>query len=112
MTGLTEGRVVRFVLAPEDVDAVLVAKNPIPEGRSVVALIVRVVDEDKGTVNLTLFPDWERDGFVNRGHAIPQPLGIAQRQNVEYSETPTPGTWHWPAAPTLERKAVRFHEGR
>jgi hypothetical protein len=109
IVGLAEGRITRYVLAPDDIDQVLTAKNPVSEGRSVVALIVKVVDAEAGVVNLTLFPDWERDGFVSRNSAIPQPLGVAQRQNVAYSGEKTPGTWHWPEriAPTLDApKAV------
>jgi hypothetical protein len=101
IAGLAEGRVVRYVLAPEDIDQVLTAKNPVPEGRSVVALIVKVVDAETGVVNLTLFPDWSNDGFVFRGSAIPQPLGIAWRQNVAYSEDRAPGCWHWPTRPQI-----------
>ena len=104
MVGLTEGRVIRYCLSPEDVDPTWVAKNPIPEGRSVVGIIVGIVDAEAGVVDLTLFPNWSRDGFVFRGSALPQPLGIVWKQNVEYSAGPDSGKWHWPArpAPTLE----------
>ena len=108
MTGLQEGRIVKYVLTAGDVDPVLTQKSPIPEGREVVALVVGIVNAEAGVVDLTLFPNWSRDGFVVRGSALPQPLGIVWKQNVEYSAGPDAGKWHWPArptAPTLERHA-------
>ena len=104
--GLSQGRIVQYVLAPEDVDAVYVAKNPLPEGRAVCAMIVKVVDEETGLVNLTLFPDWSNDGFLSRGSAVPQPVGIAWKQGVSHSDEKTPGTWHFPAIPTLAIRAT------
>ncbi len=97
LIGLAQGRIVQYVLMPEDVDAVYVAKHPLPEGRAVSALIVRVVDEEAGIVNLTLFPDWANDAFVLRGSALPQPMGIAWRENSKYSKDREPGTWHFPS---------------
>ena len=106
LSGLAQGRIVQYVLAPEDVDAVYVAKNPLPEGRAVCALIPRVVDKDAGVVNLTLFPDWSNDGFLSRASAVPQPLGIAWKQGVRFCAEKEPGTWHPPdyagARPTLD----------
>jgi hypothetical protein len=102
ISGIAEGRVVRYVLTPEDVDAVAVAKNPLPEGRSVVALIVGIVGLETGVVDLTLFPNWSKDCFVHRGSALPQPVGIAWKQNVPYSEEKDAGTWHWPVNTKLK----------
>jgi hypothetical protein len=94
--GLTEGRIVRYFLAPEDVDQILQAKTPLPEGRSVVALIVGITDAEAGLVDLTLFPNWAKDNIVTRGSAIPIPLGILWKQDVKQSDEHEPGTWDLP----------------
>ena len=63
---------------------------------AVVAIVVGIVDLEKGIVDLTLFPNWSRDGFVSRASALPQPVGFAWRQAVEYDERESAGTWHLP----------------
>ena len=106
--GLVEGRIVRYFLALEDVDPILAAKTPTPEGRSVAAMIVGIIDAENGVVDLTLFPNWSKDNFVTRGSAMPAPLGIAWKRDVKMSDGHEPGTWSFPefvqpiSRPTLD----------
>lgn len=75
MEGLTEGRMVHYVL---------------PEGKSQAehrpAIVVKVWSKETGTANLTVFPDWQNDGKTE---------GIFWATSVPYSEEPLGGTWHW-----------------
>ena len=107
IAGLAQGRIVQYVLEPVDVDAAYVAKHPLPEGRAVCALITRVVNEESGVVNLTLVPDWSADGFVLRGSALPQPLGIAWKQGAKFSADKEPGTWFFPVLAKPEPKKAK-----
>jgi hypothetical protein len=93
--GLVDGRIVKYRLKPEDVDPMF--RMSLEEGREVAAMVVRVVNKESGVINLTIFPDWQRDGFVSRHSANPQPVGIASKENVEYSKEPIPGCWRWPS---------------
>lgn len=75
MEGLTEGRIVHFVL---------------PDGRSEgqhrPAIVVRVWDPGSSTVQLQVFTDGSNDDLAN----------VEWRTSVSYSEEHKPGTWHWP----------------
>ena len=81
MEGLTEGRVVHFVM---------------PDGEHRAAVIVRVwrppMPEYPGYSNLLVLPDGGNDGPGNE-------TGIRRECSVCYSEEKTPRTWHW-----IERK--------
>jgi len=76
MDGLTEGRIVHYVLA---------------EGRSKgehrPAIVVRVWrDHAAGMVQLQVFTDGTNDGFDT---------GVVWRTSVHYDASSAPGTWHW-----------------
>lgn len=76
MDGLTEGRMVHYVLQTGPSD-----------GQHRPALVVKVWNKDTGVANLTVFPDWENDGLFGSGSFW--------ATSVQYSEEPKPGTWHW-----------------
>jgi hypothetical protein len=90
MDGLAVGRIVCYTVHEGDLNPTQKAHA----GDSIAALVVKVNNED-GLVNLTLFPDWSNNGFFTYGSATPQPLGIAWKTSVEYSEEPAPGKWSW-----------------
>ena len=48
MEGLTEGRIVHYVL---------------PNGSHVPAIVIKVWQKEAGTCNLHVFPDWANDGY-------------------------------------------------
>ncbi len=78
MEGLTEGRIVHYVL---------------PSGSHRPAIVVNawkhVVEyRESGRVNLQVFTDFKNDG---EDYAS----GQYWATSVPYSETPEPGTWHW-----------------
>jgi len=77
MAGITEGRIVHYVL---------------PDGRSQgqhrPAIIVRVWGQvDPYPINLHVFYDGTND--------YPAGNGEMWKTSVPYSEDPQPGTWHW-----------------
>jgi hypothetical protein len=80
IAGLTEGRIVHFVLDETE-------HRP--------AVIVKVWSPFTGTVNLQVFTDGPND----KSHATHLPegfeSGIAWKTSVLYSENKEPGTWHW-----------------
>lgn len=82
MEGLTEGRMVHFVM---------------PDGEHRAAVISRVwrpqTPECPGYSNLTVFTDWGNDGPENK-------TGLRWETSVCYSEAKEPRTWHW-----IEREA-------
>ncbi len=82
MEGLTEGRMVHFVM---------------PDGEHRAAIVVRVWrpqrPEQPGYCNLTVFPDGGNDGPCNE-------TGLRRECSVLYSEAKEPRTWHW-----IEREA-------
>jgi len=84
MEGLTEGRMVHFVM---------------PDGEHRAAVIVRVwrpqVPEYPGYCNLMVFPDGGNDGPENTA-------GIRRMTSIVYSEAKKPNTWHW-----IEREGGR-----
>ena len=69
MNGLTEGRIVHYVM---------------PNGVHRPAIVVHVWDRSKGTANLTVFTDPGIDG-ENLRHSV----------QVEHSARAEAGTWHW-----------------
>ena len=79
MEGLTEGRIVHFVL---------------PEGQHRAAIIVRVWRQGDGTPpangysNLAVFMDGTND-YLGTASCI------KWETSVEYSAEPKPRTWHW-----------------
>jgi hypothetical protein len=81
MEGLTEGRIVHFVL---------------PDGPSTgehrPAIVVRVwrqyQQQYPGYSNLLVFTDGTNDGDPYAG-------GLYWATSVSYSEEPTPRSWHW-----------------
>lgn len=78
MEGLTEGRIVHYVL---------------PDGRSAgehrPALVVKVWNQD-GTANLHVFTDFTNDYSAPEGET-----GTLWATSVPYSEGKEPRTWHW-----------------
>ena len=91
MDGLSIGRIVHYSVHESDLNETQKSHS----GELIAAMVVKVWDED-GLVDLTLFPDWSYSGFFTYGSATPQPLGIAWKTSVEYSEEPAPGKWSWP----------------
>jgi hypothetical protein len=77
MDGLTEGRIVHFVMD----------SGP-REGDHRPAIVVRVWDKTAGYVNLQVFTDSTNDGPENAS-------GVVWKGSRSYSETKEPGTWHW-----------------
>lgn len=75
MPGLTEGRIVHYVL-PDGPYA----------GEHRPAIIVRVWNHSTGYCNLTLFPDWQNDGYQH---------GVEWKTSIDYSAEPKPNTWHF-----------------
>jgi len=85
MEGLTEGRIVHFVL-PDGV------RNA---GEHRAALIVKIwpTMKESGTVNMLVF----LDGGNDTKSGLEAPLGSVQWQtSVRYSEGKEGRTWHWP----------------
>lgn len=85
MEGLTEGRIVHFVL-PDGPHA----------GEHRPAIVVRVwrkgdgTPPDNGYSNLLVFLDGSNDAGAS-GEARP----LLWATSIEYSEDPKPRTWHW-----------------
>src|SRR5260221_644908 len=83
MAGLTEGRIVHYVL---------------PDGRSKgehrPAIIVKVWDAHRaqGTVNMQVFTDGSND-YLGKGQDGTWCFSL-WKTSVHYSEEPKPGTWH------------------
>jgi hypothetical protein len=75
MDGLTEGRMVHYVLE---------------NGEHRPAVIVKVWDKLSGVVNMQVFTDGINDESVN-GHA----RNTMWKTSVPYSEEPKSSTWHW-----------------
>jgi hypothetical protein len=75
MRGLQEGRIVHYTAY---------------SGRALAAIVIGVWDKARGTVNLAVFSD------MPNAAGMPN-FGLQFHREVKYSETPIPGTWHWPA---------------
>lgn len=77
LTGVTEGRIVHFVLP-----------NGLSAGAHRPAIIVHVIDATQGYVNLQVFTDGSNDGkeYAN---------GIHWATSVSHSDEHKPRTWHF-----------------
>lgn len=86
MEGLTEGRIVHYVL-PDNGDGLCKSV-----GAHRPAMVVLVCPKEwgypDGAVNLMVFVDGSNDVQNFKGH----PLWAT---SVQYSENPQPDTWHW-----------------
>lgn len=87
MDGLTEGRIVHYVL---------------PNGEHRPAMVVRVWNKSAGTVNLQVFTDSDNDiaafaadSGVAQTYKEEIRRGIVWKTSVGYSEKDISGTWHW-----------------
>jgi hypothetical protein len=92
MEGLTEGRIVHYVM---------------PDGKHVPAIVVKVWDTtgSMGTSNLQVFTDGsnslpftpeEKQQFQNFGMDLDAVRhGHIWKTSIMFSEEPKPGTWHW-----------------
>ncbi len=86
--GLTEGRIVHYVLE---------------SGQHRPAIVVRDWKQENGLVNLQVFTDGWNDRFkvthlVRLGEqetVISIDQNVVWRTSVYYSEAKEPGTWHW-----------------
>jgi hypothetical protein len=90
MDGLTEGRIVHYVL-PDDFES----KHGVG-GRHVPAIVVKVWRQGEtgyppGTVNLQVFVDGSNDDPKGLTH----PRWQAWLTSVHFDESGAPGTWHW-----------------
>ena len=80
MQGLTEGRIVHFVL-PD-------GKN---KGHHRAAIVIRVFEG--GVINLRVFTDFTNDYPAEEYY---DNAGIVRASSVEFDEEEKlPGTWHW-----------------
>jgi hypothetical protein len=82
MDGLTEGRIVHYVLLGGDM-----------AGEHRPAIVVKVWRDiaqymQEGRINLQVFTDFSNDGKDYES-------GRYWATSVPYSEEPKPGTWHW-----------------
>lgn len=80
MPGLTEGRIVHYVLAS--------GRN---QGQHRPAIVVRDWKQPNGLVQLQVFTDETND----YAPGVPGSNGIFWATSVIYSEGKEPGTWHW-----------------
>lgn len=85
MDGLTEGRIVHFVM---------------PNGEHRPAIIVRVWDkrEPDGSINLQVFTDGRNDAqyFSNQDQIDEVAGGTFWKASIQFDEDTKPiGTWHW-----------------
>jgi len=86
LPGLTEGRIVHYVLAERD----LPETHKRDAGTCVPAIVVncwRSLNRDDGYSNLQVFVDGTNHGV---------PSGMIWATSRTYSEGNEPGTWHWP----------------
>ncbi len=87
----TKGRIVRYALAPGDLDE----KHQGQVGQVRPAVIVETHGNEKfdafesgSAVNLQVFLDGSNDGY---------PFGLLWKTSALFSDTPgKPGTWSWP----------------
>ncbi len=85
MDGLTEGRIVHYVM---------------PDGVHRPAMVVRVWDVMgcEGYSNLQVFTDGSNDLSDKNKEFIPQEeirRGVCWRTSICYDENKAPNTWHW-----------------
>jgi hypothetical protein len=86
MDGLTEGRMVHYVLAEHDESPVRPARN-VGEHRP--AIIVKVWGPT-GTCNLQVITDSDEHRYSND-----QRPPLMWKTSISYDESGKPGTWHW-----------------
>lgn len=86
MDGLTEGRIVHYVLQDYDESSLRPAPNA---GEHRPAIVVKVWGSN-GTCNLQVFTDSNPTQDSN-DHRPP----VMWRTSVVFDETGRPGTWHW-----------------
>ena len=85
MQGLTEGRIVHFVM---------------PDGEHRPAIIVKVWSKESGLVNVQVFTDstndYDRKLETLNPYNVEMKAGLAWRTSIRPDlETTVPGTWHW-----------------
>lgn len=88
LQGLTEGRIVHYVLQSSD----LPESHQHEVGKVVPAIVVNAwphLNRDDGYANLTGFPDHSNQG-------LGATVWLTSRVHDESGQ---PGTWHWPARP-------------
>ncbi|MDB6109780.1 MAG: hypothetical protein JWR69_1530 [Pedosphaera sp.] len=78
---IAKNRIVNYVFVPVVGDPVI---RP--------AICVEDFGGQSERINLQVFTDGANDG-----HDDFTPAGVLWKENVAYSATPQPGTWHWPA---------------
>lgn len=83
MDGLTEGRMVHYVLPEEELCRSAGEHRP--------AIIVKVWGKESGVINLQVLTDASND--YDKGHAGAS--GMFWATSIQYSEDPLPNTWHW-----------------
>ena len=83
LAGLTEGRIVHYVL-----------ESGRSQGQHRPAIVVRNNQGERGSVNLQVFIDGSNDylGQGKDGEWFP----TRWKTSVHYDENKKPGTWHWP----------------
>jgi hypothetical protein len=94
--GLTEGRIVHYVMAGQDAPSA--GHQSVGQHRP--ATIVRTWDKESGCSNLIVFLDGSNDGHKYKV----EHMGVAHDEyrhtywatSRMYSEGGEPGTWHWP----------------
>ena len=84
MEGLTEGRIVHYVM--ED------GRHP---GEHRAAVVVKDWKEEAGTVNLAVFVDGTNDYANIDVNLATSFMPVVWKTSRMYSEAKTPGTWHW-----------------
>lgn len=93
LQGLTEGRIVHYVLGPTD----LPESHRHCVGEVVPAIVVncwRGLNKDDGYSNLVAFVDGSNQGFKNLDGSSKLSIWVTSRV---CDESGKPGTWHWPA---------------
>lgn len=81
MEGLTEGRMVHFVLDN--------GNSPAPHRP---AIIVQVWNQDTGCANLIVLVDGRNDYSELRSEGVQTTIW---KTSILYSDGKEPGTWHW-----------------
>jgi hypothetical protein len=94
VAGLTEGRIVHYVLDDGEHRPAMVVKHWNPGHHDL---------HTRDCVNLLVFADGSNDNRPGRfgGELLPLHAPIVHRTSVHFSDEKTRGTWHWP-----ERAAV------
>lgn len=81
MEGLTEGRIVHFVM---------------PDGEHRPAIVVKVWDKETGYVNLQVFTDGKNDRIPSETQWNEEvEKGMYWATSIYYSEDHEPISWHW-----------------